>query len=223
MKFLSTLTPRQITAIATALSSSAPIPVPPIPPVVNQPTFTRPVIGNRYMIKENLKEIFLADANRDASDTNIDTIIENHIGTHSEAFGGNCTRYDAGCMPQACGPNGDGACVGTLSGHMTASPSPTSSPIAKGYLFRACEEALTVDKSVQTALLKAGLSTTSPINAANVTTLMRFLYRQRPTDANVVSKLVAVAVEGQNKGYTPLDQWRFVILPMCTSAAADLL
>ena len=216
MNFLAeTLSASDINLIANALSDS----LPPEPVTFKR---TQPVIGNRTFVATNLTEIFVVDSAPDTFDADIVAIIKKYITGHPEAFGGNCSRYDSSCHDAPCGFGGS-QCLGHLQASMTAAPLPSASPVSKGFMMRACEEIVTINKSTQTALSKAKLTPSSEINSSNVLKLMSFIHSERPMDTTSADELVKVAAEARKKGFPVLDQWKFVVLPICYSAAMDLI
>jgi hypothetical protein len=184
-------------------------------------------VSNRYLKDSTLREIFVADTGLDADDLKISKIIDANIKSHPEAFGGNCSRYDAGCMPKICGVKGSDPCEAELAVKMSASPSPGASVLRKGYTSRTCEEILAVDKSVTTALTKAEIKNETQINplpnSDNIQAFLNFYYSDRPSTKESLETLEKLVSDAKSKGMSTLDQWRFVILPICMSTGADLL
>ena len=214
---LSVLNSVEIGMIADALNGVTP------PTGTTKPSQFIAPVKNRFMLKAHLKEIFIVDSGMDTNDTNINTIIENLIGDKPEAFAGNCSRYDAGCMASNCGAAGDGECVGKHAGNITAAAIPVLSTISIGLMIRACEEILAIDKAVNTALSKAKLSATAPVNDENLTQVLKFFYHDDVVSAAAVAQLAEQNLTAKSKGYSGLDQWRFILLPLCTSTTTNLL
>lgn len=222
MKFLSFLSADDIAKIALALSDSG-------NGGGDQPRMASNAevrIGNRFMVYSNLKEIFVADV-QDAIDKTILSSLDANIKDHAEAWGGSCTRYDAGCAQKICGVKGSDPCEADLAVKMTATNTPTGSVLRKGYSTRTCEEVLSIDKAVMTALSKSGLKTETqpnPLpNSANISVFMDFYHMGKPTSQTSLDELTKVVTAAQQKGMSTLDQWRFVMLPICESTMADLL
>lgn len=220
MSFLSKLTTTEINQIAYVLNNDVETRA---PADDTKPTQFKVLVKNRHMLKEQFKEFFVVDTGGDTTDANITTIIENLIGVKSEAFGGHCSRYDAGCMKTNCGAAGDGACVGELAGHISASQTPVLSAISMGLLARTCEEILAIDKAVNTVLTKSGLSVSTAIDSTSITKLINYFNRGDTVSTDIVSKLIEQNAISKQKGYSTTDQWRFIILPICTSTGSLLL
>ena len=219
MKFLTTLTSTQVELISGALSQPS---TPPPNTNPGKPTEFKALTTNRYMLKSVLAELFVADVGLDASDTAIVAVLDNLIVGHPEAFGGNCTRNDPGCST-VCGEFPTSECVGKLDTSMTANPTPVLSAISQGYLTRACEETLNIDKAVNNALSKVGLTSSQPPTDSDLVPVIQAFYRDKPFDGALVVQLMSVTTEARNKGYSSLDQWRFTLLPLCLSSATELL
>lgn len=218
MSFLSHLTPTEIGQIAYALEALSQAPPP-------EDTSTAQYLGlsvNRSMLKSNLQEIFVTDGTPDASDTAINTSIQNLVNGRPEAFGGNCSRNDPGCIA-SCGTSGDSTCVGLYDVITNASPTPAVNVVTQGYLEQVCEQILSVDKATQTALSKAGVVSMVAPNATDVTTVFRFFNREKPVDTASVNALIDVSDQARQKGYSVLDQWRFLLLPLCASTSGQML
>lgn len=227
MKYLSFLTPNEVDLISMALNGTST--TPPAPNVASKVTNFKPTITNRYLLASSLQEIFIADQNKDSNDTAIDSIIFKMILQKPEAFEGNCNRNDSNCLVDdskkviICGAGVSADCTSQMLSRSTANMNPTSSPIRKGYMIRVCEDILAIDKSVQTALIKSELTQASPVSTANILLLMKFFYSDRMTDSAVANELLKISVEAQSKGLSSLEQWRFIMLPLCISPMNDLI
>ena len=227
MKYLSFLTASEIDLISIALNGITTTPPP--PNATSKVTNFKSTITNRYLLASNLQEIFIADQNLDSNDTAIDNIIFKMILQKPEAFEGNCNRNDTNCLVDDsrkiinCGTGGSADCTSQMLSRSTAHMIPASSPIRKGYMIRVCEDILAIDKAVQTALNKSELTLSSPINTGNVLLLMKFFYSDRMTDSAVANELLKISTEAQSKGLSSLEQWRFIMLPLCMSPMNDLI
>lgn len=181
----------------------------------------RTPVSNRYLLASQLQNFFVAIDNPDASDAKIQGYIDTFVTSHPEAFGGNCSRNDPGCIPRPCG--NDNACTGQLDASQIAEPDPTIGTTRKGYAIQVCEQILAVDKSVQTLLSGAGLSANSPPTAASVETLLGYVFPGQTVNGSVKTVLLNVSATSQKAGLSSLDQWRYLILPVCQSTSFDLL
>lgn len=207
MKFLSVLTQVQIQAIATALSGAAT----PTTPISAKVSDYGAVLGDRTHMASLFSDVFKAPAAPTPADATITGVIQQHVKERIAALGGPCTVYDADCL------------FSEKDTSLMVTASPTPSPSRKGYTTRACEEILQLDVGVSNALMNAGLTTASIPNDATVTQLALLFQPVRTPPANVVTALVGVGTAAQTAGYTNLDRWRFILLPMCTWSLNDLL
>lgn len=60
-------------------------------------------------------------------------------------------------------------------------------------------------------------------NSNDVTTVVRFFHRDKPSDMASVNALEQVGDQARLKNYSVLDQWRFLLLPLCISSANEIL
>jgi hypothetical protein len=226
MKYLSTLTSTEIELIALALKTEV---VPPEDLDKPEVSTSDVPVGNRHLKASLFTEFFVADqSDRDTADEQIISIIDENLRSRVEAFGGNCSRYDSDCVPEPCGMGRtERTCKMELEVKVSALPAPPSNVLAKGYLVKACEEILAVDKAVQTALERAQLRTEllpePEPNQANVAILLDFFFRGRPVAPAAIVQTTAVATAAASSGMNHLDQWRFVMLSACQSTEADVL
>lgn len=187
----------------------------------------KPIIANRYLLASNFQEIFVADTNPTADDTTIDNLIYNYITQNPQAFEGGCNRNDSKCYTNnsrttiSCGPGGSATCNSELKTRMIATLNPSTSPIRKGFMTQACEDILAIDKSVTNSLSKAGLTTSSPTSVENIKKLTSFVFSDRLDDQSAIDELHKVGLFAFGSGYSTLDQWRFVLLPICMSPMMD--
>jgi hypothetical protein len=218
MKFLGALSDTEISQIAYALNLTQ------NNPIDDKPSTTQyqALAINRQMLVSNLKEIFTVDTGQDTSDAAINTVINNLVDSHPEAFGGNCSRHDNNCV-KVCGPREDPTCMGVYDVLVNASPTPYESVISQAYLTQTCEQILNVDKSIQTVISKSGVTQIVAPNFTDVSAVMRFINRDKPVDSTSVNALIDLGNQSRFNGYSILDQWRFVLLPLCLSTAGELL
>jgi hypothetical protein len=216
MANLNFLTAAEVDSISVALNTSVPA------LVSGEAASYKPVITNRYALASVLQEFFVADNGGDANDTKIQGLITSLVLNHAEAFGGNCSRNDPGCIPKPCGISGS-TCIGQLNTNQSAEITPSAGTVRKGYMIQVCEQILSVDKSVQNLLGKAAISSATAPSDASITALLQYALPGQPVDPATLDKLKAVAASGAQANLGSLDQWRFVILPICESNALDLL
>lgn len=216
MKMLSFLTQTEIAAIALALSGS------PVQNITGDVTVSRPTISNRFAAASLLQELFVADTGKNASDTQIEGFINTYITNRPEAFGGNCSRNDAGCIPKPCGLS-DSSCIGKLGSSQNAEVVPTAGSVRRGYMIQVCEKILAIDKSVTNLLGKAQINSTTAPTAATITNLLQFILPGQTLNPAIPNKLKDLATDANTQGMNTLEQWRFVILPICQSNYIELI
>ena len=224
MRFLAGLTTYEIGLIELALKT--PI-EPPEDSDEKAVRLANAVIGNRYFVASNLAEIFVS-LEGDRADQEIGAIINDTVLSRPEAFGGGCSRYDSGCVPQPCGlGKGVEECTVALEVKSRAASTPTTNVMAKGYMVRACEESLAVDKAVLTALNKSEVRNETQLdpvpNVVNISAFVDYFFRGQPTSADAINQTVNVATQAALQGMSNADQWRFAMLAICQSNSADLL
>ncbi|MBX3020225.1 MAG: hypothetical protein KF799_01000 [Bdellovibrionales bacterium] len=207
MSSLSFLSANEITAIATALmGGSQPPPPPPVGAAASQYELA---LGTRTYMESTMNELFVSGSTAD--DTKIQGISNSMMFNKVVANGGPCLGYDSSCN----------------SAERDTAPlalaSPTGNTMRKGYGTRTCEQILEIDKAVSNVLGKAGLTSASALNTTNLQTLFQTFHPGRSAPDTVLSSLVTVASQAASKGYTALDQWRFVALPLCISSTLDIL
>jgi len=224
MSQLRILTPEQIQLIADALAVPQP---PPSPPPLPSPT-PGPVVsgtvssvavtvGTREYVSSQLTDIFLIEP-LSTDETRIQTIINDLVKVQFVAFGGPCNRYDAQC------PGFTPGLIG-FAGHdsrINATATPIPNVLRKGYIIRACEEILAIDASVNNALSKVGLTTSSTRTDTNIRALADLFYPGRNLTTEGVSALMNVATVGAGAGLTAVDQWRFIMSSLCEASYFEM-
>jgi hypothetical protein len=217
MTSLSGLSSDQISLIALALSGGPAL----TKGDPNAGVVVQVVMGNRYQLASQFKEMFVASSNPDANDTQIQALIDSLITSRPEGFGGNCTRNDPGCVANPCA--GNGACKGRLNISQNAQVSPSASAIRKGYMIQMCEKVLTIDKAITNVSGKAGVDATKIPDSANVNKLMAYMYRQRSQDTSSTTKLLSLASTLTTNGQSTMEQWRFIMIALCQTSSIDLI
>jgi hypothetical protein len=203
----------QIAAIASALT---PVSTPPdggggggpTPSGVSSYDLT---LGNRTYLNSLYNDLFVATTGATADDTKIAGLTSSLLGSQVVANGGPCLVYDSDC---------NRAQIDTAP---LAAASPTGNTMRMGYETRACEQILEIDKAVTNVLGKAGLSVSSSATAANVQTLFQTFNPGKTAPDAVISALIDVSANARANGYATVDQWRFLVLPLCLSSTMDIL
>ncbi len=172
------------------------------------------LIGSRTLVASAFTNLFVSDAGTAAADPTIRAKIAALILQQPGSFGGVCTRNDATPEDQTC-MSQSGT---TTSGELLSSPN----VLRSGFIARTCEEVLSIDQSVSNLLQKAGLTTASPIDAANsIPKVFDLFLPGTVLPAAVTSSLLAISVDADL--ITPVDKWRYVIYAICRSSRFDLL
>ncbi len=205
---LQNLTTNELELIALALNFVVVIKLPPGATDLN--LSSKPALGGRFYVASTFFQLFYDEQNVSSADNTIKDIIKNNIEVQGYAFGGSCRFMDINC--------GDGY-VESPDVPMYSKPNIPRS----GYLVRTCNEVLSIDKAVLTVLRKSGLSVESEYSASNVQKLVRSFYSGRSVSSEELNALVLVGQTAISKGMSRTDGWRFLMLPMCTSAYFELL
>lgn len=203
---------------------------PPPPPAAGKVTDVTPMVGSRYILSSHLMEVFATDyvftvggqITGKSINTTIANIIKANVLDKPEAFGGNCGRHDPGCMPASCaGKFSEPQCIGILETRITAAHLPIRNSMSKGYLNKACEEMLNLDQAVTISLENARVYTTGEAvpkpEVSHILTFINYYNNERPVLAGTAAEMEKVALDAKSKGMSNLDQWRFVLLPICSS------
>lgn len=165
-------------------------------------------IGHSGYMTSTLTMVFVNPALATPSTNAIKNKIKSLVTLQIDSMGGPCSRYDDNC------PGGDRASSPVV---------PLSNAIRKGYLIRACEEILSIDEAVMTALTQISLTPTSAASDMNLSNALNLFFPGRAISDSVLGPLSAQHQAALNFGQTPLDAWRFVFLSLCTSPMMEML
>lgn len=206
---LRALTVQEREAIVKALR-----PEPPLPGQERDEFLIDQPLGTRHLVASKLKASFLPAGALDADDNliaaKINAVIEMQVG----ALGGPCSRYDTAgtCLPETA-----------MNVALSAPMLPLAHAGRRGYIRRACDEALSINKSVVNALTNAGLTAASAANAANITRAYRLFYPQTAPTVPVIDALIAIHTQARTAplSYSTTDAWRYVFTSICDSAGVD--
>ncbi len=209
---LKTLTAEQIAAISTYLEYT-----PPTPP---QALATNTVpLGTRTHTASSFRSIFGPVEAPSAVDNLVATTINSLLQNQISALGRPCNRYDNdGISTTLTCPEGQLSTINSLAQML-----PSTNVLRKGYTTRACNEILARDRAVVNALARASLTVAAPVNSSNVRALFDLFTPGIAPPASVLNSLVGVGADARDNGLTAVDQWRFVIYPLCVSPLLDLL
>ncbi len=177
-------------------------------------TYTAPV-GNRSLTSSYLFRIFVNfNATTGRGATTLDEanrlIILGRIAGNGAALGGGCTLYDG----TSCSATSATAPIFAL-----APSAPSSNAARAGYLINVCSQLLEGTQGISVALSRAALTTTSPLNTANLTAFHKvFNVNQAPNSATLTA-LAGIATDASTKNQTLTDAWKAVALPLCENGA----
>lgn len=165
-------------------------------------------IGHADYMASVMTLFFVNPASASGSATTIKGKINTLVAKQIPSMGGPCNRYEGDC------PGGD----------LSSAPMVTiSNAIRKGYLIRACEEILSIDEAVITALSKVSLGPMAPASDANLRNILNLFFPGREISSLILIDLKAQHQAALNMGQTPTDAWRFVFVSLCTSPLLEML
>lgn len=209
MKFLGTMTPAELDAVALALSDAAREEFEPAGgPVVGLAPGTRTYfLPTRSFVASQLSAVFSTAANPLST-----TLIDRYVTSQAAAFGGACRPYDGKC-----------ATTNTPDrlANQDAAMQPQASPVRAGLRIQICEKILEQQVHVSNALTNAGLTTDAAVTRVSAKQLIGLFTPGHPVGDVEADQLVAIATQGKASGFGGVDQWRFVMLPLCTSSNFD--
>jgi hypothetical protein len=169
------------------------------------------LVGTRHYVASYFTNIFVSKAGNLPADASINNVIKGLLLKQPGALGGICQKNDVTSVDDTCQVK----LLETTRGVML----PQANAIRRGYISRACEEILSIDQAVVSALEKANLNNTAPINRTNVEKIWDVFAIGRPISTGVADRLVSIG------GVTTLvnnqDRWRMVIFSLCRSAIMD--
>ena len=165
-------------------------------------------IGHAGYMTSAMTILFVNPALATPSTSAIKNKINTLVNLQISSMGGPCSRYDEVC------PGGD---------RSSAPVVPLSNAIRKGYIIRSCEEILSIDEAVMTALMQISLAPNSAASDVNLSNTLNLFFPGRAVSDNVLAALRIQHQATLNFGQTPLDAWRFVFLSLCTSPMMEML
>lgn len=174
---------------------------------------SQPLIGTRTYVASIFRTIFVSNAGNLADDTTIKNKISSLILTQAGPMGGTCQKNDITATDSTCATK----ITETSQGPML----PNANSLRRGYITRACEETLSLDQSVTSALQKVGLTSNSDLNAANLALVFDLFNPGTPISTAVQTNLMKVV--NSTSLASNLDKWRFILYGLCRSAGAEVL
>lgn len=155
-----------------------------------------------------MTSLFVNPTSTSAQSTTIKARIKALISNQVASMGGPCNRYEGNC------PGGD---------QSSAPMVPLSNAVRKGYIIRACDEVLSQDEAVTTALANVNLVATSAATDANIISVLNLFFPGREITADILSDLKTQHQAAIGLGQTTTDAWRFVFVGLCTSPLLEML
>lgn len=165
-------------------------------------------IGHAGYMASAMTLMFVNPSSSSSAATNIKTRINTLVTAQIPSMGGPCNRYEGNC------PGGDRSSAPMVT---------VSNAIRKGYLVRACEEILSIDEAVITALSNASLGPAAPASDASLLAITNLFFPGREISNNILIDLKAQHQAALNLGQTSTDAWRFVFVSLCTSPLLEML
>lgn len=159
-----------------------------------------------------------------ADEINVLNVIKNKATKQGLAFGGPCGRYDRADFNdrETCIELGEPYGGNHKLTAAFAMAGPTNALRSAKYRHL-CENVLELDGAVLTALNHAGLSPSSSVNSSSVAQIFDLFFPGRPLSSEVSKALIHVGQSSKSLGHSATDNWRFVMLAICNSAAGESL
>lgn len=176
------------------------------PPASYQGAKYQPRMGDRFYITSTLHSIFVESATA-ANDRPARDAITFSITSRTDQFGGLCHLHNTAC------PNR------TALGAREALALSSSSAPRSGWMIRVCEELTSMDRAVQVALKKAGLTEQSPVNSGNLFKVHQLFYLGQDLEGELERELLDMAARVSD----PLGKWRFALFGLCLSPGWQML
>lgn len=185
---------KTIEGASTALSISAPI-------------------GTREFMASVMNDLFVNSANPTGEDTAIKSLIDDLILNQVAAYGGPCRVYEQNC------PGG----INMNIINVAVSMQPPGIATRKGYTLRACQSILAKDRAVRNAMALVSIDSSVSPTFETLGKIQDVFTPGRPSTSSIINELLNLSILAKNSGMTSLDQWRMVMLPLCSSAALEVL
>ena len=168
-------------------------------------------LGNRFTIKSKFLNVFkpAASSSSTFAVNNVNSFIFNKVS----AFGGPCSRYDANC------PGGENSAEVTMS----AAVDPLANPMRRGYIENFCRKMLASNVGVDSFVTNIGSVTSTSPKQVDIEKVVHAFRPGYDIPSSVTNTLNVLLESAKSKGYSPKDQWRFLILPVCSSIAVEVL
>lgn len=174
---------------------------------------SQPLIGTRTYVASMFRVIFVSNAGNLADDTTIRNKITSLLLNQAGPMGGACQKNDITSTDSICATR----IIETSQGAML----PSANALRRGYITRACEEILSMDQGVSSALQKVSLTSNSELNAANLALVFDLFNPGTPMAATVQTNLMKIANSASLT--TNLDRWRYVLYGVCRAASSEVM
>lgn len=171
------------------------------------------LLGTRTYVASIFSTIFISNAGNLGDDETIKNKIKVLILNQAGPMGGTCKKNDITSTDSTCATK----ITETLRGPML----PNANAIRRGYFTRACEEILSIDQSVTSALQKISLTSSSALSEDNFALVFELFNPGTPMSPTVQTNLTKVA--NSTSLTTNLDRWRFILYSLCRSASLEIL
>jgi hypothetical protein len=144
---------------------------------------------------------------------NLENLIDKWVLFKGAQYGGSCNFYST-YSTRDCGGSNSNANIGSYTDDNT---------VRESYRIQLCENILGQNNGVNAALEKAGLTSASAVNAANVVAVYGLFYRDNPANPNVVNTLLDLNKSLIEKNAPAMNIWRATLSQICESPGWQLL
>ena len=223
MKYLSFLTSDDVAKISSALNVATPA----------KPTTKMPLLMNRTQLSSRLQRVY-GKGLPETDQKFMIAVLNTELLVKPDFFGGNCD-FLSGLLHEAkLQANGSPVVdlftydvIGTKRCtrsplFLDASSSPGPNTVRAGGLYRICTRFSSHDNMVLKVLAGAGVAASDPVNNTTLQRVMMFMTASDPGAASLTA-LKVLANDQIGKGHKGLDVWRYVLIPICSSATMETL
>lgn len=174
------------------------------------PTRKQIVVSKDY-VASIFKEVFTSS--KYAISGNLDTMIDKWVFYKGAQYGGACNYYSS---------YGIKDCNGSLP-NVNLAQYTDDNTVRESFRLQLCDHLLGQDNGVHAALENIGLTTTSAINAANITAAYGLFYRNNPPETVVVNTLLDLNKTLTMANESAINKWRAILSQVCESPSWQLL
>lgn len=179
--------------------------------IIQQPEYNIRLPERMYM-RNRLAHAFLPrSGNYTSQDNSINNTISQLVERNPTFFGGSCHPNEQGCPQSAI----------TTTAH---DPIPPSSALRASLSLRVCSEILHRDQAIINALNNAGLSgINAEKNFQNLSAVYRLFYGERLPANDQLDQLAYLANITSSQIGAGIDEWRAILLAICSSNSWQFL